>query len=121
MSGLKLLTAAVMTNYRRRKDRSLSLSFSTNEKTSHDVMTIDQMVDQYGYLYFRPEETVDQSEVEELDGLSTDLYDNPKTPSQRLRNTLYKVWETTGKKGEFKEFYRVHMERMITHYKSKIQ
>lgn len=44
-----------------------------------------------------------------------------KSPSQRLRAVLYRVWES--KKGEFKTFslyYNYVMEQLIDRYKEKI-
>jgi hypothetical protein len=49
-----------------------------------------------------------------------DLIDAKVTPSQRLRNVFYRLWEQEGKAGEFKEFYRVKMETLVEHYKQKL-
>jgi hypothetical protein len=117
---MKLITSAILDRYNRRKDRSISLTFVTGEKGSQEVMQIDQLVDNYGYLYFKAEQTLTPEEVNELDNLDTDLYDNPKTQSQRLRAVLYKVWEQNAQFQDFKEFYKAETERIITHYKSKL-
>ena len=42
-----------------------------------------------------------------------------KSQSQRLRNVLYKVWQQDGE-GEFKEYYRHQTERIIEHFKNKL-
>ena len=109
---LKILTAAQLDGYQRRKDRTVSVRFITQEKTSTEVAEIDQMVDTFGVLYFRGEDTFNRDEVEELDAIELDLYDEPKSQSQRLRNVLYKVWQQE-EQGEFKEFYRHETERII--------
>ena len=116
---LKILTAAQLDGYQRRKDRTVSVRFITQEKTSTEVAEIDQMVDTFGVLYFRGEDTFNRDEVEELDAIELDLYDEPKSQSQRLRNVLYKVWQQQ-EQGEFKEFYRHETERIIQHYKNKL-
>lgn len=117
---MKLLTSAIFDGYTPKKDRSISLRFVTNEKTSGEVSDIHSMLDTFGYLYFRAEEKLSKEEIEELDKLDTDLYDQPKTQSQRLRNTLYKVWQQS-EVGEFKDFYKNETERIITHYKNKLE
>lgn len=117
---MKVLTSAQLDGYARRKDRSVSLRFVTGEKSSHEIANIDQMCDMFGYLYFKAEQPLTPDEVKELDELNTDLFDNPKTQSQRLRNVLYKTWESSGKIGEFKDYYRYETERIINHYKSKL-
>jgi hypothetical protein len=116
---LKILTAAQLDGYQRRKDRTVSVRFITQEKTSSEVAEIDQMVDTFGVLYFRGEEQFNRDEVDELDAIELDLYDEPKSQSQRLRNVLYKVWAQE-EQGEFKEFYRHETERIIQHYKNKL-
>jgi len=116
---LKILTAAQLDGYQRRKDRTVSVRFITQEKTSSEVAEIDQMVDTFGVLYFRGEEQFNRDEVDELDAIELDLYDEPKSQSQRLRNVLYKVWSQE-EQGEFKEFYRHETERIIQHYKNKL-
>ncbi len=117
---MRILTSAVMDGYARRKDRSVSIRFVTGEKTSQEIAEIDSSCEQFGYLYFKAEETLTPDEVEELDNLDTELYDKPKTQSQRLRNVMFKVWDAKGRKGEFKEFYRQETEKIINHYKTKI-
>ena len=97
----------------------MSLRFVTQEKTSGEVMEIDQLLDTFGILYFRGEEQMNKEEIEELDAVELDLYDEPKSQSQRLRNVLYKVWKRT-EQGEFKEFYKAETEKIINHYKNKL-
>jgi hypothetical protein len=118
---MRILTSAVLDGYARRKDKSVSLRFVTGEKSSLEIASIDQMCEQFGYLYFKAEETLTPNEVKELDTVDTDLFDNPRTQSQRLRGVLFKVWEQGGRHGEFKDFYKSETERIITHYKTKLQ
>ena len=116
---MKSLTPGQLDGYSRRKDRTVSLRFITQEKSSGEIAEIDSLVDTFGILYFRGEETMNREEVEELDAIELDLYDEPKSQSQRLRNVLYKLWNENPT-GEFKEFYRHETERIIQHYKNKL-
>lgn len=44
-----------------------------------------------------------------------------KTKSQRLRATLYRVWENEGEPGgDFQKYYDQKMEQLIEHFKSKL-
>lgn len=117
---MKIITAGQLDGYQRRKDRSVSLRFVTQEKTSAEIMDIDRLVDTFGILYFRGEERINHEELESLDAVELDLYDEPKSQSQRLRNVLFKIWKQT-EKGEFKEFYKHETERIIQHYKGKLE
>jgi len=117
---MKVILPVVFDNYRNRKDGSAGLSFSTQELTTDQVLILHGCMNSYGVLYYKSGEKLLKSELDELDGVEIDL-NNGKTQSQRLRNTLYILWEQAGKVGEFKEFYRVHTEKIIEHYKSKLK
>lgn len=116
----KILTAAVLDRYSRRKDKSVAITFITQEKSSKEIMQIDASMETFGYLYFKPEETLTKAEIEDLDNLDTDLYDNPKSQSQRLRNVLYRLWEQEGGEGDFKDFYKTYTNKIIQHFKDKL-
>ena len=75
----KVLKAAVLDGYSRRKDRSVSIRFHTQELTSADIMEIDAMCDSFGILYFRPGEKANRDELAEIDkvDLLNPLYETP--------------------------------------------
>ena len=117
---MRLLTAAMLDGYQRRKDRTVTVRFVTQEQGSDKIMEIDSMLDGYGFLYFRPEEQLREDEIEELDNLDMDIFDNRKTQSQRLRGVLYKVWEQGSQQLDFKTYYKQETEKIIQHYKNKL-
>ena len=117
---MRILTQGILDGYQRRKDRSVSLRFITQEKSSIEVMAIDELVDTFGILYFRAAEEMNKDEVNDLDNIELDLYDKPKTQSQRLRGVLFKLWESQGKQGDFKTFYKQKTESVIEHFKQQI-
>ena len=117
---MRVLMPAILDGYQRRKDRTVSLRFITQEKTSSEVMQIDEALHKFGVLYFRGEENMNSDEVEELDKVELDIYDEPKTQSQRLRNVLFILWKQEGEKGDFKTFYKQKTEEIIQHFKNKL-
>lgn len=117
---MSLLLAVVLENYRPRKDGSVSLSFSTQELTTEKVMQVHQCLNSFGALHFKAGEKMNEEDLKLIDSLDLDL-NNGKSQSQRLRGVLYRLWEQSGSVGEFKEFYRVHTEKIIEHYKLKLQ
>lgn len=117
---MRILTAGQLDGYQRRKDRTVTLRFVTQEKSSAEITEIDSMLDGYGMIYFRAIDQMNQDEVEELDGIELDIFDQPKKQSQRLRNVLWKVWEQEGKRGEFKTYYKQKTEEVIQHFKNKL-
>jgi len=49
-----------------------------------------------------------------------DLEVKTKSPGQRLYNTIYCVWEQTSQEKPAKQFYEEEMEKIINHFKSKL-
>ena len=116
----KLFHAAILDGYQRRKDKSVSVRFVTQELTTNEVADIDRCLDTFGVLYYRGTEHVNTEEIAELDNIELDLYDQPKTQSQRLRNVMYKVFLEQGGQGDFKDYYKAETEKIIQHYKNKL-
>ena len=116
----KLFHAAILDGYQRRKDKSVSVRFVTQELTTNEVADIDRCLDTFGVLYYRGTEEVNAEEIAELDNIELDLYDQPKTQSQRLRNVMYKVFLEQGGQGDFKDYYKAETEKIIQHYKNKL-
>lgn len=92
-----------------RKDGSLGLTFSTQELPVVDKVTIMDFVGGYGWLLFS------QSEKEVVKVPPAPARDG-RTPSQRLRGVIYRLWERTNA-GDFETFYRRSMERAINQVK----
>lgn len=60
---------------------------------------------------------------EEVESLPDVEVSHQKTPSQRLRAVLYRVWEAASppKFNDFEVWYKNEMERIIDHYKDKLE
>jgi len=114
-----LLRQVTLDRATRRKDKSVSLTFITSLEQSTDQFSeIDELLDNNGLLYFKSNGVLTTSELDELD--SIDLEIEGKTKSQRLRNTLFVYWGQIEQKETFKEFYALEMEKIIEHYKGKL-
>jgi hypothetical protein len=117
---MKIVLPAILTRFGSRADNSFSVSFVTDELSTQQLMEMNQLKSQYGFLMFKDSQ-VEKVEQESFDSLEADLYDNKKTQSQRLRGVLYKIWELDNKGyTDFKDFYKHETERIIEHYKSKL-
>jgi len=116
----RLTFAAILDGYSRRKDRSVSIRFHTQELTSGDVMSIDEMCDSFGIMYFRPGEKAERDELAELDKVDLTDFDTKKSQSQRLRAVLFKLHKVIESPMSFEEYYRQETERIINHYKNKL-
>ena len=117
-----ILLPAQLDGYSNRKDKTVALRFITQEQTSEQVAHIHSQIDGFGYLFFKLESEITAAARAELDALQTDLYDNPKTQSQRLRNVLFRLHEQDdeGVK-DFAEFYKKKTDQIIQHFKDKLE
>lgn len=44
-----------------------------------------------------------------------------RSPSKRLRNTLFRLWQQEGSKGDFEVYYEGQVEKIITYLKTKLK
>lgn len=116
-----ILIPAILESFRSLKDRTLKLSFETNEPKPNDLIEIANASQQIGYLAFKLEPFTD-TEKTLLDNLSTDFEDKKKSQSKRIRNVLY-VFFTQDPQGfdTFESFYNHYTEKFIEHIKSKLE
>lgn len=115
-----IIIPAVLESYRSLKDKSIKVVFESNELTPEQVMGVAQNIQQFGYLAFK-NEPFKNKEKEVLDNLKSDYEDTGKTPGQRLRGVLYR-WYEKDKQGyaTYEDFYRSQMEKLIDHFKTKL-
>jgi hypothetical protein len=118
---MKLLTGCQLVGYNPRKDKSITLRFETGEKTPEDVMNIHSMLDTFGYLLFKGEEQLTKTEIEEIENLDTELYDNPKTQSQRIRNTIMVLHKLSNNDLSKSDYYKRWTEWFLDKLKKEIE
>lgn len=115
-----LLIPAVLEGYRTLKDKTLKLSFETQELNSQELLSIAENISEYGYLAFK-KEPFREDERKMIEAAETNFDDGFKTPSQRLRAVLYRLWEKENQGIEtFTLYYNSQMEKLINHFKSKL-
>lgn len=120
----KLITQVTLDSATRKKDRSVSLRFTTTlEQSSEEFMKMDKLINDTGLIYFKSSGQLTKEEIRELDNVELEV--EGKTKSQRLRNVLYVYWEqlkdSPSKTQLFNDFYSDAMEKIIEHYKSKLE
>lgn len=108
---------AILTGFATKVDGGASVRFNTNELQDTDVLELKRNQGVFGWLLFSPNKfTTDDLPKEQAE-------DKDKTPSKRLRNTLYVLFQQeTGKatNADFEQYYRAKMEKFIEHVKSKL-
>jgi len=115
-----IIIPAILESYRSLKDKTIKIVFETNEPTPEQLTGIALNIQKFGYLAFK-DEPFKQKEKEVLESLKSDYEDSGKTPAQRLRGVLYRLWEkdNEGFKNSV-DHYNSKMETLISHFKSKL-
>ena len=102
----------------RRKDRSCLLKFDTRELETTELIALMALEGSEGWIQFSPNQDFD--ELPEEHAQVSDL----KTPSQRLKNALYRVFMEETKKGTyvglFQQYYDQKLEKYIQHTLSQL-
>ncbi len=88
-------------------------------------MEMDRLLNDSGTLFFKSNGSLTKEEIKELDNVEIEV--EGKTKSQRLRNVLFVYYQQLSKSTEhytdntFDLFYSKEMERIIQHYKDKLE
>lgn len=98
-------------------DGGLRLFVDTQEISSKDKGLVMELHKKLGWFLFS-ETSIEKEDVLDLPEIKLDK--GQKSPSLRLRNVLYLVWEQQGKKGSSEEFYKNYMERIIIKLKEQL-
>jgi hypothetical protein len=104
-----------LTKLETRVDGSIKVVIETQELNGRDMAELFAYRGQLGYTTFTPNPEKSISVPETI------VEDNGKSPSQRLKNVLYVMWEQSGKKVDtFSQYYDMQMERIINQIKDKL-
>jgi hypothetical protein len=115
-----ILIPAIYDGSRDLKDRTKKLSFQTNEITPKQAGELQLCVGSYVYLAIKQEPFL-KEQIETLGNLKAEYEDSGKTPAQRVRNTLYRLWQQEPEGYEdFQLFYNFKMEGFIIFIKNKL-
>lgn len=120
MSNPLLTIPVTITKITTTKDKSFSVTFETQDKTTlrgEQKAQLMDLLDEYGWMAFaREDKPIDHLEVPDVKV----EFKGDKTPSQRLRAVLYVAWEQAKSDEDFEAFYRRQMERIIERVKAHL-
>lgn len=115
-----ILIPAQLESVSTRKDKTLKLTFGTNELSPTQASELFGTANQFGYLAFK-EESFRREELDAVESLKSELDDTLKKPSQRLRGVLFKCYEAESEGfNTFAKYYDSKMEQLINHFKNKL-
>lgn len=117
MNGI--LLSSYIESISTRKDRSIKLVLGTQELSNKNAAELFGLQNKIVACYISPKETIDQKEMDQVDKLDPEF--QGKTQSQRIRNTLFVLWQSKSEGyKDFDSFYKAKTEMYIEHLKSKI-
>jgi len=103
-----------------RKDRTLSIRIGTQELSPAQSMDVFSLNQSFCFVAFKIND-FKTTEKDILENVNTDFEDSKKTDSQRLRSVLYVLFQKNNQGfTDFKSFYAHEMNRIIEHYKTKL-
>lgn len=105
---------ATLTGFSSRSDGSAGIRFATQELSAEDFSLLKDNLNQFGFVLFAP------NPFKPSDVPKETAEDKNKTPSKRLRAVIFIEWKQLGKEGDFEDYYRQKMEKIIDHLKSKL-
>jgi len=115
-----IILPAILESFRSLKDKSFKIVFETGELTPEQMVGLNSGLGDAGYLAFK-EDPFKQSEKDMIDSLESDFEDKKKSQGQRLRGVLYRLWEQTPENyDDFGKYYEYKTEKIISHFKSKL-
>jgi hypothetical protein len=101
------------------KDGTIKLTFETQEITPHDAGLVFSYRNKLGYLAFKPE-LFDDKQVEIIKKLKADDFEGGKTPSKRMHNVLFRLWEQNNLGyDDFNLYYQYRVNQLIEMLKNE--
>jgi hypothetical protein len=115
-----IIIPAQLESYRSLKDRTLKITFETNELNGQDLLGVAENLNRFGFLAFKTD-PFREDEKQAIEAAEVGYGDKGKTPSQRLRGVLYVLYQKDNEGFDtFTRFYDHHMEKLLKHYKDKL-
>lgn len=100
---------------------SLRLKVDTQEGlSSEEIKRLFDLREKLGYFTFNIE-IIEAQDIINLPKLDSSNYESGKTPGQRLRAVMFRIWEQKGKQGTFNDYYNNCMEVLVNTYKNKLE
>ena len=111
-------------------DGSLRVYLGTPELSNETMVNLFSLIKKPGYVLISTN-AISQDQIDAVEKATSNAEFSEKTPSQRMRGVMYKLWEKTQPKTlngdtgemeyvEFDLFYKRQMNKIIDHFKTKL-
>tara|TARA_R110000824_G_scaffold14378_15_gene61269 strand:+ start:3061 stop:3450 length:390 start_codon:yes stop_codon:yes gene_type:complete len=110
-------------------DGSLRVYVGTPELSNETMVSVFSLIKKPGFVLISAN-AINQDQIDAVEKATTNAEFSEKTPSQRMRGVLYRIWEKTQPKTmngdgvmeyvDFDLFYKRQMNKIIDHFKTKL-
>lgn len=119
----QFLAEAEIETFAKRADKSIKITFATQEASQIDLNKLEACCGTFGVLYFT-EGKITEEDKEILDEykVESEAFKKPKTQSQHIRHLLFRIWENTyGEKSDWEIYYKSETNKYIETLKEKLK
>jgi hypothetical protein len=107
-------------SYRSMADKSVRLTFDTQEATPELMSSIQNSFQKTCILAVSPD-NFSSEYLKVMENIKIDYEDGSKSPAQRLRGVLFRLWEQNSERYEvFNDFYNAKMELLLNKFKDQL-
>ena len=116
---MKIVFDATLEGLSTRMDDTIKVVIGTQEVTAEQGLALLKLRGKFCKVMLS-DTAIEQKEIDAVDSLPIKDESNNKSNSQRLRNVLHVYWEQMPNDVTFYDFYNSEMNRIIDHYKGKL-
>ncbi len=112
---------ATITSIKSMSGRALRIVADSQEAlTDEEMASVMKLLEAFGHwMFLAGDRQIDTADVLNLPPLKTREEDE-KSPATRLRAVLFRLYEQSGKDGDFEQFYYSKMNKFIEAVKDKL-
>src|SRR5258708_3529254 len=114
---MKISLASVISKVMTMADNTVRLQVDAQEAPAEIMAELFALKGSIGWFTFS-EKVITEIDRKDLPEIKVESWE--KTPSQRLRATLYVLWEQSKPDVTFEQYYREQIEKIITYIKEKL-
>ena len=117
---MKIILECIVDTIASKVDSSISVKISTQELDSRSAGDLFQLRGKFCKVMFS-DNNITTLEAEMVDATQLVGGKKNKTESQRLRATLFRLHEQQQSSEDFDVYYRNEMNKIISHYQTKLE
>jgi hypothetical protein len=117
---MNIIIAGEIAKVSTRADQTLSVHFSTQELNAEESARLFGLKGKFLKAFLTDENIISDAVIEAVTDAEIHDIRKTKTPSQKLRAILFRLWEQEGKPGSSDDYYKAKMQELIDHFHKKL-